>query len=297
MIVVTTPTGQVGRHVVDGLLEAEESVRVIVRNPDRLSQEVADRVEIVTGNHNDPAVTMKAFEGAEAVFYLVPPEVAANDVRGHYRAFAKSTASALVAHDVGRIVAVSTLGRGYNKEAGHLSAALEAEPVLEDTGVDYRTLRMPFFMDNLVNQVPALKAQGAFFMPNVADQQLLTVATSDIGAVAVDLLVDRDWIGQESVSVVGPDRLTPLQMAETLSDVLGSSIRYEQTSMDSYSANLLQYGMSQAWVRGLVDMAAAQNDGIYDLHGVDTAAGTSTSFRTWCEITLKPAFLQSTSQW
>lgn len=165
MIVVTTPTGQVGQHVVQGLLAASESIRVIVRNPQRLPSEVRNQVEVVQGNHNDAAVTMQAFEGASAVFYVVPSNPSTHDVRLHYRAFAEAAASALTAHGVRRVVAVSTLGRGYRREAGHLSAALHAEPILEGTGVDYRSLAMPFFMDNLLNQVTAVKEHGTFFMP------------------------------------------------------------------------------------------------------------------------------------
>lgn len=36
MIVVTTPTGNIGRHVVRHLLDAGETVRVIARDPAKL---------------------------------------------------------------------------------------------------------------------------------------------------------------------------------------------------------------------------------------------------------------------
>ena len=288
MIVVTTPTGQIGHHVVRDLLGAGEPVRVIARDPGRLPQEVAERAEVVQGNHNDRDVTMAAFQGADAVFYVVPPDAATDDVRAHYRAFAQAAAAAITARSVRRVVAVSTLGRGYPKEAGHLSAALEAEPVLEGTGVHYRSLAMPFFMDNLMNQAAALKEHGTIHMPNSADQELLTIATPDIAGVAVRLLTDATWTGQEAVPVVGPDRLTPAQMAGVLSEVLGAPIRYQQTSIEEYAATLSQYGMSRAWVQGLADMAAAQNDGIYSHRQPGPETVGPTTFRAWAESVLKP---------
>lgn len=297
MIVVTTPTGQIGHHVVRDLLAAGESVRVIVRDPSRLPHEVRTRVEVMQGNHNDRGITMTAFDGADAVFYVVPPDAATDDVSAHYRAFAEAAAPAISSHGVRRVVAVSTLGRGYTKEAGHLSAALEAESVLEGTGVDYRSLGMPFFMDNLLNQMTSLKEHGMIFMPNSADQELLTVATQDIARVAVRLLTDRTWTGQEAVPVVSPDHLTPTQMAQVLSEVLGTSIRYQQISTEDYAATLSQYGMSRAWVQGLADMATAQNDGIYSYQQREPQSVTPTTFRAWCESVLRPAFENPTPQW
>lgn len=51
MIVVTTPTGPIGRHVVQDLLAAGESVRVIARDSSRLPQEVTAQVEEIGRAH------------------------------------------------------------------------------------------------------------------------------------------------------------------------------------------------------------------------------------------------------
>ncbi len=40
------------------------------------------------------------------------------------------------------------------------------------TGVGYRALGMPFFMENLLNQVEAIEGQGTFFAANSADRKL-----------------------------------------------------------------------------------------------------------------------------
>lgn len=289
MIVVTTPTGQIGRHVVQGLLEAGEDVRVVVRDPARLGTGVADRAEVVQGDHGNRSTLMKAFENADAAFHVVPPDTASSDVRAHYRAFAEAAASAVRARGVQHVVGVSTLGRGYKGDAGHLSAALAAEPIIEATGVNYCSLAMPFFMDNLLAQAQALRGQGVFSMPNAADRELLVVATPDIGRAAVRLLANRTWTGQDVVPVVSPDHLTPNQMADVLSDVLGKAIVYRQSSMEEYSAELLRYGLSAAWVEGLVSMASAQNDGIYDTQPRDLGAVSPTTFRVWAERVLAPA--------
>jgi uncharacterized protein YbjT (DUF2867 family) len=47
MIVVTAPTGNVGQTVLRGLLHANQTMRVIARDPSRLIPEAANRVEVV----------------------------------------------------------------------------------------------------------------------------------------------------------------------------------------------------------------------------------------------------------
>ena len=71
MITVTGPTGGVGRRVLDALLEHDEPVRVVTRNPQNLPIAVRALVEVVQGSHADPAVIDRAFDGAAAQFWLV----------------------------------------------------------------------------------------------------------------------------------------------------------------------------------------------------------------------------------
>lgn len=64
-----------------------------------------------------------------------------------------------------RVVAVSALGRGWNKEAGLATANIKSDDLLASTGVALRVLRMPSFMDNLLRQAPTIKEKGMFSSP------------------------------------------------------------------------------------------------------------------------------------
>lgn len=291
MIVVTTPTGRIGSAVLKGLIAEHQPVRVVVRDAARLPDGVASRTEIIEGSHGDRDVVMAALEGADTVLHITPPDIYSGDVRAHYLGFAEAAAAAVTACGVPRIVLVSTLGRGYTAEAGHLSAALEAEEIINATGVHSRSLAMPFFMDNLFNQSSAIKDLGTFFLPNHADRVLLTVATPDIARAALELLADQTWTGQQSLPLVGPDQLTPREMGDIISAAAGIPVRFEQVSPDRYASTLLGYGMSESWVQGLVDMSTAQNNGIYSVQPRDPDNVTATSFARWVETTFKPALL------
>ena len=73
MIVITTPTGQIGRQVLDRVLDSGEAARVIARDPSRLSPYVRGHAEVVQGSHGDTGAITKALAGADRMFWLVPP--------------------------------------------------------------------------------------------------------------------------------------------------------------------------------------------------------------------------------
>lgn len=76
------------------------------------------------------------------------------------------------------MVGVSSIGGGkpQTQHAGLITASLAMDDLIADTGVNYRALRMPSFMDNLLRQKEASK-QGAFYSPVPGDLQTATCST------------------------------------------------------------------------------------------------------------------------
>ncbi|MFE9445484.1 NAD(P)H-binding protein [Streptomyces sp. NPDC006602] len=297
MIVVTTPTGQIGREVVSRLLDARDAsvpLRVIARDPVALPPQVRDRAEVVQGSHADPAVLKEACQGADRVFWLVPPTPGADSVEGHFRAFTEPLCEVIGQQGVERVVAVSTLGRGVAKNAGQVSASLAADDAIAATGVHYRALCAPFLMENLLHQAQSIRDAGVLRVSLAPDRVLRTCATRDIAAEAARLLLDDSWTGQEDVPLVSPDDLTPEGMAGVISEVLGRPVHAEFAPIAEQKARMIRFGATEAWAQAYADMVDAQNDqGFYGASQPSTPDLAPTDFRQWCEEVLKPAVLQS----
>ena len=288
MIVITTPTGLIGRQVLDRVLAGDEPVRVIVRDRSRLSPQARERVEVIDGSHGDPEVVDRAFAGADSVFWLAPPNRSAPTVEAVYADFTRPACEAIVRHGVERVVDVSALGRGVSDRAGLVSASLAMDDLIASTGVGFRALLMPSFMDNVLRQAEAIKRHGMFFSTVAPERRLPTCATRDIAAVAADLLLDHSWSGQGTVAVLGPEDLSHLDMARIMSDVLGKPVGYRQIPIDAFSQQLADAGMSEAMIEAMIEMMVAKDRGLDEAEPRTPQSTTPTSFRQWCEEVLRP---------
>jgi len=208
----------------------------------------------------------RAFAGADAVFWLRPPAPRAPSLEAAYVDFTRPACDAIKSQSVKRVVGISNLGRGS-------------------------ALTLPTFMDNLLREVDSIKNQGVFFSFLDGDKSAPKCATRDIAATASKLLLDSSWSGQGHRTVLGPEDLSFNDMAHIMSEVLERPVRYQQTSLDSLKARLLESGMSQAFVEGYVEMMVAKNNGLDNAEPRTPENATPTTFRQWCEEVLKPAVL------
>ena len=293
MIVVTAPTGLIGHQVLENLLGSGEPVRVIVRDPSRLRAHARERVEIVQGSHSDADVVDQAFAGADAVFWLVPPDPYAGSVEAAYVDFTRPACDTFKRHEVRRVVGISALGRGtaVAGHAGLVTASLAMDDLIASSGVSYRALTMPSFMDNLLRQTEPIKNRGVFVTPISGDRKLPSCATRDIAVVAARLLLDNSWSGASHVAVLGPQDLSFNDMAQIMSEILGKPVRYQQISAQALKDRLAGAGMSDAMAQGTVDMMVAKDQGLDNAEPRTPESTTPTTFGQWCQETLKPAVL------
>src|SRR5262245_41255398 len=148
-ILVTTPTGRIGRRIVPELLAPEFSVRVVVRDPARLPEEIREQVEVVRGSTDDSATLRRALDGVEAMFWCVPTEsLQATDVAEHYERFAWAGWQAIRQAETPRVVTISAGGKGLARNAGAISALHGMEAILDESGAAIRHLRCGFVMEN-----------------------------------------------------------------------------------------------------------------------------------------------------
>lgn len=288
MIVITTPTGNIGGHVLACLLKSDEPLRVILRDPGKLPEAAHGRVDVIAGSHSDKAVVDTAFAGASAVFWLCPP-TPCNTPEAATVEFTRPAAEAIRAHGVRHVVAATTLGRdtAWQNRAGMATASIRAVDLLRATGAAVRGLALPGFMDNARLQLDSIRT-GCISGAIGPERKLPHVATRDVGAAAAGLLANRSWKGQIDVPVLGPEEHSYADLSRIISEETGISCRYQHVPFEDWRARIVRFGWPERFAEAYVEMLRAKDEGMDNVAPRDKAIIGTTTFRHWVRDELLP---------
>ncbi len=280
MIVLTTPTGNIGSKVFAGLASTGQLLRLIVRDPSKLPADLPDTVEIIQGRTDDPDTLDRALTGARALFWCQPDMPTAEDYLKAYDTWSRIALDAIKATGVSQVVVISGAGAAPEVPAGAVSGLHQIEKNLSQSRSSIRYLRCGTFFSNLLWEWEEIQENGIFSYPMPGDVRIPHVATEDIANVATGLLLDPAWTGREAVSLLGPADLSYHEIAAELTRQLGKFIRYQQLSAAAYRDRSIQSGLSPSGAQGLVDVYDYVANHYQEEPNVDRCL-TPTTFTEW----------------
>ena len=286
MYAITGITGQVGGIVGQTLLAAKLPVRAVMRDAGKGQTWAGRGCEVALANFDNAASLTAAFQGAEGVFVLVPPNFDPLPGFPEARAIGKILRSALEAAQPARVVYLSTIG-AQASQPNLLGQHTIIEKALGDLPMPITFLRPAWFMENCGWDVTPAREKGvipSFLQP--LDKPVPMVATGDIGKLAAELL-QQTWEGRRVVELEGPQRVTPNQIAATFAKLLGKAVRMEVVPHQTWETLFRGQGMKNPLPR--IQMLDGFNEGWIEFeHG---EAG-SRKGNTNLESALKPLVAQ-----
>lgn len=289
-IAVTTPTGNVGRHVVDALVRAGARPRLLMRHPDRLPAHLRPLVDVATVDQFVPDQVVDATRGVDAVFW-VDPTTGGEDPLADYEAATVSVVRAVQENHVARVVLQSSVGAEKRQGAGEIDGLAATEVALDDLAaggdVSVTHLRCGFFFTNLVLQLEAVRA-GRVPVVLPLDQPMAWVAPRDIAEVAAGRLLNPDWSGRVVQAVHGPADLTWPQAAEIVSAATGTPFTVERIADDEMADVLRGSGMGEGLVQAVLGMSTGLRDGFVPEQPRDATTTTPTTLGAWSYDVLRP---------
>src|SRR4051795_8712861 len=131
MVVVTTPTGHVGSHVVRILCRAGVRPRLLLRNPDRLDVELRDHVELAVGDQRDRDYILEATRGVDSVFWVHPDDWSLPDPDADAERTGEGLAAAIHQNRIPRVVFQSSIGAELRHGAGFIDGLARVEQRLD----------------------------------------------------------------------------------------------------------------------------------------------------------------------
>jgi uncharacterized protein YbjT (DUF2867 family) len=290
-IAVTTPTGNVGAHVVRILCQAGVRPRLLLRNPDRLDPELRDHVELAVGDQRDAGYVAEATRGVEAVFWVHPDDWSLPDPDADAERTGEGLAAAMRQHRIPRVVFQSSVGAEVRHGAGFVDGLARVELRLDaardQTGTALLHLRCGYFMTNLLSDLDGLRA-GRLTTIRPLDEPMPWVDPGDIATVAAARLLADDWTGRQVQAVHGPADLTWTEAAAALSSATGLSIEAQRIGDDEERAALRGAGMSEVAVEGIVGMSIGKRHGFVPEQPRSVLTTTPGSLAGWAITHLRP---------
>ena len=248
-ILIIGGTGKTGRRVAQRLLNRGIPVRI----GSRTGKPPFD------WNHTDSWKPI--LEGIGAVYITYYPDLAAPGAADAVGEFAKLA----VQNGVKRLVLLS--GRGEEE-------AQRSEKALQHSGADWTILRSSWFAQNFSEHFllgPVLS--GTIALP-VGDVKEPFIDVEDIADVAVAALTDTKHVG-EVYELSGPRSLTFSEVTKEIAKATRREIQYINISIESFTTELRQQGMSEEMVSLMAELFTEVLDGrnSHVVDGVERALG------------------------
>jgi uncharacterized protein YbjT (DUF2867 family) len=238
----------------------------------------------------------QAFQGAEAVYALVPPDVTSKDYRAFQDRVSDAVAAAVAGAKVKFVVSLSSFGADKTDKTGPVVGLHNFEQKLNQIdGVNVLHLRAGYFMENTLPQVGLIRQFGTGIGPVRPELKLPMIATGDIGAAAAEALLQLDFKGKQTRELLGQRDLTMPEALAVIGKAIGKpDLGYTQASDEQFIAALAQFGFSQNFANLMMEMVRALNTGHMRALEPRTPRNTTpTSYETFIAEEFVPAFKQA----
>ena len=246
-IVVTGATGQLGRHVLEALLERGVAAGNIVaagRSVAKLADFVERGVRVQPMDYADAGSVAAALKGATRVLLISGSEVGQRvDQHRTVIEAAKAEGVELLAYT--SIANADTTGMKLADE--HKAT----EALLRESGVPFVLLRNGWYLENYTEQLPGTLAQGAV-AGSAGDGKVSAAARADYAHAAAAVLVADGQAGKV-YELGGDEAFSMADLAAEISAATGKAVSYNDLPAGDYAELLASVGVPEAFAEILAD--------------------------------------------
>ena len=293
MIVVIGATGHTGSTLAEKLLEKGLKVRAVGRDEGRLDPLKRKGAEPFVADVTDAKGLARAFSGAEAVYAMIPPNVASPNVLEYQNRVSDAIAAAIEQAGITQAVVLSSIGAEKPDKTGPVVGLHSLEKKLESINrLNVVFLRAGYFMENILPQIGVIQSFGMMAGPVSSDLALPMIATRDIGSAAAEILAACAIQGKQRRELLGERDVTYTQVAKAVGSTIGKpDLQYRQMPPAQLRPALTQMGMSANMADLLLEMSDSLNSGyMRALEPRSKGNTTSTSIEEFVADVFAPAY-------
>jgi len=286
MLVITGATGKTGSKLTEMLIARGLKVRVVGREAEKLKAFTAKGAEAAMGDMADKAFLTKTFNGAEAVFAIIPPNFGVADYRAYQDAIGKNIIAAIKDSGIRYVVNLSSQGAHLPERTGPIKGLHDQEERLNKLeGVNVLHLRPTYFMENLLMNISMIRKMNIMGSAIRGDVKFALIATKDLAAYAAERLIKRDFTGKSVADLLGERDLSLNEAAVIIGKKLGKpDLAYVAFPYEDAEKGMVAMGLTPDMSRLYVEMSKALNDGLFAVNIPRTKQNTTpTAFEAFAD--------------
>ena len=237
-IAVTGATGQLGKLVINGLLEKGDCVEIIaVVRDSKKALLLAERgAEIRVAAYGDPAALQSAFAGVDKVLLISSSEVGKR-IEQH-----KNVIDAAKAAGV-RYIVYTSAPRAATTALILAPEHKATEENIQRSGLRYTILRNNWYTENYKKQLESAKSTGVI-VAAAGKGHVASATRADFAAGAVAVLLGSGHDGR--IYELGGDHAWDYnELAATIGEIIGKAVSYKPVTADALRGILKETGVSE----------------------------------------------------
>lgn len=259
MIIVTGATGALGSATVRALLDRmpANQIGVSVRDTAKAADLAATGVRVRPGDFADPASLASAFEGADRVLVVSGSTLGPDGVAMH-------AAAARAAADAGaeRVFYTAHQNTKADSPVAFSVDHAHTEAALAEIGTPWTSLRNGFYAHTVGWLIAGATETGELLLPE--DGPISWTAREDLALADAVLLTDGPTFDGPTPALTAVEAVTFEDVARTLSEVTGTTVRRTVIADDEWLARQTAAGMPDAAAQMMLGMFRGARAGEFD---------------------------------
>ena len=250
MIAITGASGQLGRLVLQSLLERVPAAQLVAvaRKPEALQAFAALGVQVRQGDYSRPASLDAAFQGVDKVLLISSNELGQRAPQHQAVIDAASRAGV-------KLLAYTSVLHADASPLGLAAEHVETEAYLKASGLPFVLLRNGWYSENYAASIPSALQHGVF-LGSAGEGRIASAARADYAAAAAVALAGQDQAGRV-YELAGDHAYTLADFAAEISKQTGKTIPYQNLPEAEFKGILVGAGLPE----GLADLLADSDTG------------------------------------
>jgi NAD(P)H dehydrogenase (quinone) len=258
-LLVTGASGQLGRRVVELLLESGAgNIIAATRTPEKLADLRARGVTVRQADFDDPASLEAAFAGVNRLLLI------STDVAGQGDRRLNQHTNAVQAADkagVKHLVYTSLMNPEPGTPVLLAGDHYGTETALAQSGLEWTVLRENLYAEVLIPTLSRAVQMGQLFSA-IGDGKVAYIAREDVARAAAAAL-KADFSGRRTLDITGPEALSQADLAAITTSITGKQVAYIPLTLEAITEGMVNAGLPRPLAEAYASFDAASAQGLF----------------------------------